>query len=114
MSNSVNCFVYFFYIFFPFRQPCILSPIHFITGTAIELPIALYLGPSGHLSAVFPLNGILVKLSGNPCSLSHSTGVSLLTLFPPVTTIASASTLELPVLLKGGPLDVSDGATSAQ
>src|SRR6056300_1311790 len=52
----------------------IRSPIHLITGTAILFPSALYLGPSGHLSlmSVYP--------SGNPCNLSHSIWVNLLTL----------------------------------
>lgn len=57
----------------------ILSNIHFMTGTAIELPIALYLGPSGQSSAGLPRYGTRVQSSGNPCSLSHSRGVSLLT-----------------------------------
>lgn len=36
----------------------IRSPIQRITGTAIEFPSALYLGPSGHLSAGFLRYGI--------------------------------------------------------
>ena len=51
---------------------CILLPIHRITGTAIEFPIALYRGPSG---AAFPRWGTSVHPSGKPCSLSHSRGV---------------------------------------
>ena len=38
----------------------IRSPIHRITGTAIELPIALYRGPSGQLSASLLRQGICV------------------------------------------------------
>ena len=42
-----------------FSSTCfILFPIHLITGTAIELPIAFNLADSGHCSAFFPLNGI--------------------------------------------------------
>ncbi len=61
-------------------------PIQRITGTAIELPKALYRGPS---AAGLPQNGIAVQPSGNPCRRSHSIGVSLRTpmyvrLLPPL------------------------------
>ena len=46
----------------------ICSPIHLMTGTAIELPMALYLGVSG----VPPRS---VHPSGKPCKRSHSIGV---------------------------------------
>ena len=55
------------------------SPIQRITGTAMELPIARYLGASGHSDAAFPRHGMRVHPSGNPWSLSHSSGVSLRT-----------------------------------
>ena len=61
----------------------ICSPNHRMTGTAIEFPSALYRGPS---AASFPFfRGISVASSGNPCSRSHSRGVSLLTQTPSVT-----------------------------
>lgn len=52
----------------------ILSPIQRMAGTAILLPSALYLGPSG-TPLLPPYPGMSVYPSGNPCSLSHSTGV---------------------------------------
>ena len=57
----------------------ILRPIQRMTGTAIELPNALYLGLSG---AGFPRYGTSVHPSGKPCSLSHSNGVILRTKSP--------------------------------
>ena len=50
-----------------------------MTGTAMEFPIALYRGVSGHSPAGLPRYGTFVQSSGNPCSRSHSRGVSLLT-----------------------------------
>src|SRR5699024_9258694 len=47
-----------------------------ITGTAIELPSALYLCPSGQSLAGWLRQGICVQPLGNPCNLSHSIGVS--------------------------------------
>jgi hypothetical protein len=38
---------YLFGLHCKFSTSCILLPIHAITGTAIEFPSALYLGPSG-------------------------------------------------------------------
>lgn len=64
-----------FLIHFNFSTSLILSPIQRITGTAIEFPKALYLGPSGQSSADLFLQGIAVKLSGKPCRRSHSIGV---------------------------------------
>lgn len=55
------------------------SPIHLMTVTGMLLPIALYLGVSGHSSAGLPLYGMRVHPSGKPWSLSHSTGMSLRT-----------------------------------
>src|SRR5215217_2042497 len=88
------------------------SPIHSITGRAMELPTALYLGPSTsrtrHLpdfllcliskpSAIHDSGvseesifrqpfqfGILVYSSSKPCSLSHSTGVRRRTCMPSI------------------------------
>lgn len=51
-------------------------PIQAITGTAIEFPSALYLGPSGQS---LPFVGMFVQSSGNPCKRSHSLGVRRLT-----------------------------------
>ena len=51
---------------FSFSTSLILSPIQRITGTAIEFPKALYLGPSGQSSADLFLQGIAVKLSPKP------------------------------------------------
>lgn len=48
----------------------IRSAIHLITGTAMELPSALYLGPSGGCS--LPLYGMSVCPSWKPCRRSHS------------------------------------------
>lgn len=48
------------------------SPIHRITGTAIELPSARYRRAS---LAGFPLKSMAVQPSGNPWSRSHSRGV---------------------------------------
>ena len=45
----------------------ILLPIHAMHGTAMLLPSALYLGPSGHSEGGFPRQGMAVKRSGNPC-----------------------------------------------
>ena len=50
-------------------------PIQDITGTAIEFPIALYLGLSGVLVRTS------VQPSGNPCKRAASRGVSFRILF---------------------------------
>ncbi|EEP69298.1 hypothetical protein GCWU000324_01211 [Kingella oralis ATCC 51147] len=39
------------------KKSLIRCPIQRITGTAILFPIALYLGASGHCSALFPRHG---------------------------------------------------------
>src|SRR5699024_11550487 len=50
-----------------------------MTGTAIELPKALYRCPMGQSSAGLLRQGICVQLSGKPCRRSHSMGVRRLT-----------------------------------
>ena len=57
-------------------------PIYRITGTAIEFPMALYLRVLG--ASPFR-QGTRVQSSGNPCSRSHSRGVSLRTPHSPAT-----------------------------
>ena len=68
---------------------CMRSPIQRITGTAIELPIALYRGVSGHSSAGLPWYGTLVQSRGKPCKSSHSVGVSFLTTYLALVSLTS-------------------------
>ena len=53
--------------FYRLELICLMrSPIQRMTGTAIELPQAAYLSPSGQSSSGLPRQGILDQLSGKP------------------------------------------------
>ena len=63
------------------------------------LPSALYRGLVGQFFGSFPLYGIFVQLSGNPCNLSHSSGVSFRTLLIGITTSTTLVSPTPPVVI---------------